>query len=360
MGLSWKDFDPSNVFRDVSNTVANPTKKFSQATGIKIPTKIKIGGTTIGTGSGLESVMKQTRASIRDLDNTRLQAAKDRDNAQKGEIGKYYSGVVRNLNNVNPIAIADKTVRGQSLSTTFQKGIGSFVSGGSGGLSNYLGDSSTFQREARSEGSKKWTAGFSENYAGYTRGSETLSSRGTISNDDRNNMYQAVIKTGAAAGFAGWIESLFSGAPTAAPVSEGAVVVETGTPYYTGATVSSTEIATGVTTTQTVGGVAAPVASSSWLSGSTLSNAALGYSLLTGKQAPTSIGDLVTNPATQPDLGFIGDLINGGGRQYISPDITGDGAGAYGGDNVSEAGISPIVLIGVAVGGYLLYRKFAK
>lgn len=359
MGLSWKDFDPSNVVKNVSNTVANPTKRFSQATGIKIPDKIKIGGTTIGTGSGLEGAVKQLRTSIRDLDNTRIQAGKDRDNAQKGEVGKYYSGVARNLNNLNPIAIADKTVRGQSVSTTFQKGVGSFFSGGSGGLSNFLGDSSTFQREARSEGSKKWTAGFSENYAGYTRGSDTLSKTGTLSNDDRNNMLQSVVKTGAAAGFFGWINTLFSGAPATAPVSEGAVLVESGTPYYTGTTVTSTEIATGVSTTTTVGGVAAPVAAgTSW--GAYGTNAALAYSMLTGKSAPQSIGDIISpGGGGTPDLGFIGDLIGGKGRQYISPDVTGDGSGAYGGDNVVEAGISPIVLIGVAVGGYLLYRRFA-
>ena len=359
MGLSWKDFDPSNVVRNVSNTVSNPTKRFSQATGIKIPDKIKIGGTTIGTGSGLESVMKQTRASIRDLDNTRIQAGKDRDNAQKGEVGKYYSGYFDSLQNINPISVAEKTARGQSFETSLKKIGGSYLSMGSAGVIPYAGKSSSFQDFMRDKNVSKNTLGFSENYAGYSRGTSTLVSSGNLSNDDRNNIIQSYVKTAGVAGFGGWLNSLFSGGGAAAPATEGAVVVETGTPYYTGTTISSTEIATGVTTTQTVGGVAAPAASG-WLSGSTLSNAAIGYSLLTGKQAPTSIGDLVTNPATQPDLGFIGDLIGGGGRQYISPDITGDGSGAYGGDNVVEAGISPFVMIGVAVGGYLLYRKFAK
>jgi len=360
MGLSWKDFDPSNVVRSVSNTVSNPSKKFSQATGIKIPGKIKIGGTTIGTDSGLEGAVKQLRSSVRDLDNTRVQAAKDRENASRGEVGKFYAGYTRNLNNLNPLAIAEKTARGQSLEVSGKKGIGTFLSnqGGLGGLATMAGNSSTFQREARTEGSKKWTLGFSENFAGYGRGSNTLASTGDLSNDDRNNIIQTYVKVGAVAAGGGWLESLFGGGAAATPASEGAVLVESGTPYYTGSGVVSAEAGGGAVASGIgAGSAAAPVAASTpWAAYGT--NAALGYSLLTGKQAPTSIGDLITNPESRPDMGFIGDLLGNKKGPYISPDITGDGSAAYGGDNVASE-INPFVLGGLALAAFFVVRKIA-
>ncbi len=343
-------------FRDVgkraTQTVMNPTKKFSQVTGIKLPDKIRIGGTTIGTDTGIQGVLKQAQSSLRDLDKGRIQAKKDISNAERGEVGKFYGGAVRNFNNINPLYIAEKTARGQSLDKTFQKAAGTFIGGSYQSIANYAGRTSSVQSALRDENLDKNTFGASGNLAGYTRGVSTLTNQGNLSNEDRNDIIQGYTKIAAVATGAAAYSYL------TAPAT-GAVQVAGGTGYVAPA-VTSTEIATGVTTTYA--GVGSTTAGASWLTGANATNAALAYTALTGKQAPTSIGDLITNPATQPDLGGIADLFRPRtGASYLSPEVSGDGAGAYGGDGVTaENPLMQILLFsGLALAGVYLYKRFA-
>lgn len=338
--------------RTASGTVTNPVKTFNSAFNTKLPSTINIGGRSVGTGVGVDSLLSQARASLRDLDNTRVQAAKDRDNAQRGEIGKFYSGQFDTLQNINPIAVGTRIAQGENPSTSLKKVGGSYLSMGSAGVIPYAGKSSSFQSLMRDENTSKNTLGFSENFAGYSRGTSTLTDTGNLSNDDRNNIVQSYVKVGAVAGFGGWLNSLFS-APAAAPASEGAVLVESGTPYYTGAQVASADIAgTGVAT----GVGAAPVASAATPWAAYGSNAALAYSVLTGKKAPQSIGDIISEVRDGSGGRSPSDYFSGP-NPYS--DVT-DSQSSYGGDGVAPefSGSNALVLTGLIVGAYLVYRRF--
>lgn len=348
--------------RTVSNSVSNPTKTFNTAFGTKLPTTINIGGKQVGTGVGVDSLLSQARSSLRDIQKTGKQANVDWNNAGKGDVGKvvsdYYEGTY------NFVTTIPRTVKGYATGTQDkenQKTLGSLLGstfsavGGNAGLSA-IGNSSTAQKFLRSEGTKDWTFGYSENLAGAGSGYKSLTG-GNISDDDRNNIYQGYVKQGVVALAAWGGASAFGGEAAVAPGAEGgAVVVESGTPYYAGGQVISADIAgTGVASGVGAGTTAAASATP-WAS--YLSNAAIGYTLLTGKQAPTSIGDIF---AGSPDQG------GGGGGNYWDSnpyaDVTGNGAGSYGGDGVVEAGVggmNPIVLTGLIVGAYLLYRRFSK
>ena len=350
------------VTKFATTSVTNPIGALNTAFGANIPTSVKIAGTSVGVNP-----LTQVRATLIDLKKTQKQAAVDRENAKKGEIGKFYSGQFDRINNLNPISIAEKTVRGQSLSTTLKKAGGSLLVSNSlfpADATTFAGKSSTFQRVARDKNTSKNTFGFSENFAGFSRGGSTLVSSGNLSNDDRNNIIQSYVKVGAVAGVGGWLNSLFSGAPAPAAggASEGAVVVESGTPFAGTGAVSSADIAAGAGTSA-FPSAAAPVAAggSGWFAqGST---AALAYSaLFGGKGSPSSIGDIFTGGGINP-----GDS-SGGLLDQIGNLFRGDGGGDISFTDVPvKTGLLPtgdrekmFLLIGAAAAlGYYLWRRYA-
>lgn len=332
----------------------------NKAFGTKIPTSVKIGGTSVGFDP-----VKQLQTSLKEVKKTSSQANTDWKNAGKGDVGKVVSTTFQQKYNL--LTAVPRTLKGAATGTLDkenQKTLGSLVAGFFGvnqGVLNTLGTSSTFQREARRESANDWTLGFSKNFAGTSRGAIGLSNA-QLKNEDRTDITQLGVKYAAIATVAYGGSTLFGG--SAAPEG-GAVLVESGAPLAGGEVVTSSAIAPlgeGVV----AGSAAAPVAAAGGSSvGGWVGNTALAYGLLTGKSgAPTSIGDILTgggiNPS-DPSGGFLGDIADwlGGGSSESAPVIEGSVLPEAVASLLPRTSTGRIILwSGVAVAvGILVWRK---
>lgn len=293
--------------------------------------------------------------SIKKIDsNIRAEAKR----AGKGEVGKLVGGIGQSYFNVVttiPRAIVTGDIKKAAL-----RGVTSGINVAGFGVPGYLGKSSTAQRVLRSETTKKFTLGFSENVAGYQRGIAEGSKSGMIRQDDWINIYQGAAKIGAVVGTVGAASYFAAPAPAAAPVPESLAGMTISQPATFGPTTAelmagastaapAATPALGATAATTAATAAAPAAAASTGIGTYLqygAGAALIKSLIPGAQQA-----LAGNPIFMP---------NDDSNQWAGALNNAINRSPSGAPEAVEAGIggSTVVVAGVAVVAlYLMKRK---
>jgi len=366
----------------VVDSVTNPGRLIKNATGIN--TTVSIGGKKIDLTPGTQNLVKQARASLKDVQNAGRQAGVDWKNASKGEVGKYIAKTGEGIYGVT--MTIPRAIQSGNWERELQRGYGNSRMALSP-IENMIGENQGWQDKLRNDkGWNAWTLGTAKNFAGQTRGHAQMQSSGTLRNDDRVAWQQLSVKAGAvvAAIFGGAaVAGAYGGSGTAgagAASGVGAGSAGAGTAGLTlptlgssagyGATASyglgSAAVGTGAGAGASLtGGAAAAAGGTSWWA------TGLG-SLATG--IGTSVGSAYLNrgtaAVTDGATSYIDDLlgIGNGGTENVTPYpsqfLPGQNAspGSYGGDNVDGeiVGLSPIGIASLAVIGYLIYRQVSK
>lgn len=347
MGLSWRDLDPSNVVRNIETSIRNPIKHFNNATGTKLPSSVTIGGKKISTNIGTDALLKQARTSLREIKTADTNVRDAWQDAGKGEIGIWASGVGQSLYNISAAPINVVTGK-SSFEKQSQKFLGGFQNMAGFGTEGYIGRKKEITSALRDKNFNKNTGNFGKNWAGTSEGTVTLNRDGTLSNENRVDMQQMLAKAGAiviAILTGGAAASAYGGGGAGAGAGVGAVEVGGGSAIGSGGVVTSANIGVGT----------AAASGTPWYV-----TAGTGLVSSVGGGVATGLVKRGTDAATGGISNYIDDLIGGGSREpgsapgsSIMPPMFSDptgNAGSYGGDGVvSSEGISPVVMIGGAL-----------
>lgn len=279
----------------------NPIATANKALGLKIPTSVKIGNNSVGLDPG-----KQIETSAREVKKIGQQAETDWRNAGKGEIGKWAAGYGQSVYNIAAAPV--NWVSGKSsFERESQKTWGGFHNLAGFGTSAYFGQSSGVQEFLRDENLTKNTFGLSKNYAGTSRGSFTMNTAGTISNEDRVQAQQLGVKVAAVlAAIFGGAAAFGGGAAPAGGAGAGAGAAGTGSSAALTMPTLGSSAGYGATASYGLGTASAGTAAASgggWLAtaGTVGGNVGLLYSALSGNPAPSSIGDIFTGGGINPE-----------------------------------------------------------
>lgn len=377
----------------VVDSVTNPGRLIKNATGIN--TTVSIGGKRIDLTPGTDNLVKQARASLKDvkkqssasladLKKAGRQAEINWNNLSRGEVGKYIAKTGEGLYGVT--MTIPRAIQSGNWSKELQRGYGNSRMALSP-IENMIGENKGWQDKLRNDkGWNAWTLGTAKNFAGQTHGHATMQSSGTISNADRVQWQQLSVKAAAV------VAAIFGGAAVAGAYSGSGSAAGAGA---AGAGSSAAGAGSAGLTLPTLGSSAGYGASASYGLGSTVvgTGAGAGASLTGGAAAATGtswwatglgslaggIGTGVASSylnrgvaaATDGATNYLDDLlgIGNGGTENVTPypqptyysDPTGN-AGSYGGDNVSDSivGLSPLGIAALALTAFAVYKAVKK
>lgn len=361
----------------VVDSVTNPGRLIKNATGIN--TTVSIGGKKIDLTPGTQNLVKQARASLKDIKKTGKQADVDWQNAGKGEIGIWASNYGQSVYNIARAPVNVITGK-SSFEKESQKTLGGFQNLAGFGTEGYIGRKKEITSALRDKNFNKNTFNFGKNWAGTSEGTVTLNESGTLSNANRVDMQQMLVKAGAVVAailtggaIAGGGSAAGGGGSAAASgvgSSSSLTLPTLGSSAGYGSTATyglgSTAVGTGAGAGASLGGgSAAAAAGTSWWS-TGLGSLAGGI----GTGVASSYLNRGVASATEGATSYIDDLlgIGNGGTEDVTPYpsqfLSGQESipGSYGGDNVTDeiVGLSPMGIAALAVVGFLIYRQVSK